>query len=359
MQLRAAKIALIGRFGRVPRARILKALHSAGATATYYVARNTDLAVIGHGGIALFKTGRLHEVLAKADQHDVPIFSENALLRGLGLLTPLDGEPRPFTSGDLVSKGGMSRNALRFLHIFDVIEGEDGHYSFRDLRAAREFARFVSLRRDIASALVMALDVRERVSFQRHLAELSLLAAADQVLPELQLGDAPETFDSLWEAALVAQLNGDYVDAANAYRRCAEMRPRDPLCLFNLASVLCQLDDTPGAERLLKKIITLEPKFAEAWLTLASLSEGAERVRFLERAVAANPENMEAVRELAMEYTDADQYGRAQPLWERFLSLASGRSAPPLDPKMRDHAKKALLLCRMIRLQNEANGSQK
>lgn len=358
MQLRAAKIALIGRFGRVPRARLSSALRNAGAAATRYVTHKTDVAIVGHGAIALIGSGRLEEVLAKAERHTVPLFSENALLRGLQLLPPLDREPRPYTSADLVSKGGLAGDALRLLCIFDVIEVENDLFSFRDLKAVRAFARFVSLRRDLGQALAHALRLRERASFRRHLAEFSLNGSVDEPAPELALGDAPEPFDDLWEEALIAQLNEDYVEAASAYRRCAEMRPRDLLSLFNLASMLVHLGDADEARRLLHKTVALEPRFAEAWLALATLSQGQERVRFLERAVAANPDYMEAVRELAMAYTGADLYGRAQPLWERFLSLASGHPGPPLDPKVREHARKALLLCRMVRLQSEANGSQ-
>lgn len=357
LELRNASVVLIGRLDRVPKRRLTSALQGSSSKLTRRLSGRSSAVVIAHGALALLPGGELGAILAEADQRRVPVISEHALLRELGLLPPLPAEPRPHTLRELAAQAGLSAENARLLALFDIIEDHDGFYSFRDLKAARDFARRIDHRQDLTSALETALATRRRHAFRRHLAEVPLRGSEDSPQATLDLGDALESFDETWTMALEAQANNDYAEAEALFRRCAAMRPRDALCLFQLADVIAELDRSEEAGTLLRRAVALKPDFAEAWFNLSLLESGDAVQSCLERAMSADPACIEAVHDLAQIHMREDAYDKALPLWERYLALAPTSTSPRADRSTMDRAKRALMLCRMARMQSRADGA--
>jgi tetratricopeptide (TPR) repeat protein len=321
------------------------------------MSRRSDLAVIAHGAIALLRSGQLADMLAEADERHLPVISEHGLLRRLGLLPATAPEPRPHGLDELAAQAGLSRANARLLALFDIVEDQDGRYSFRDLKAARDFARRLDRHRDLTANLEAALAARRRHAFRRHLAEVPLRAAADEAQATLDLGDSAEGFDETWSLAVDAQSGQDYIAAETLFRRCAAMRPRDALCLTRLAAVLVELDRPEDARELLRRALAIKPDLAEAWLDLSRLEQGAAARTCLERAIAADPACIEAVYDLALIHMEDNAYDRALPLWEHYMELAPTSASPLADRATMERARRALMLCRMARLQTRANGA--
>lgn len=353
--LRHTRIALIGRLDRVPRRRLAGVLQERNATVSRHITGQCGVVVVAHGAVTLMQSGRLGDSLAQADKRELPLLSEHGLLRRLGLLPAIASEPRSHNLRELASWAALNPATARLLALFDIIEDVDGRYSFRDLKAARDFARRLDHRDDLPAALEIALDVRRRHGFRRHLAETPLTGTADDQIA-LDLGDDAESFDAVWERALDAAASHDYAAAEEAYRRCVAMRPRDAVCLFHLADVVGELDRRDEARLFLHRALAVRPDFAEAWFNLSLLETGAAATNCLERAVMADPACIEAVHDLALSHMKEGIYDKALPLWERYLALTPGSQSPCADKQTVERAKRALMLCRMARLQPKVNG---
>lgn len=355
--LRNSSIVLIGRLDRVPRRRLAGALRGLNARVTRRISRRSGVVVVAHGAVQALRSGELKTVLAEADQRALPVLSEHGLLRQLSLLPAAAPEQRPYTLEELAAQASLSLANARLLALFDIIEDQDGRYSFRDVKAARDFARRFDHRRDLAAALEAALAARRRHAFRRHLAEVPLRPQDSEAQAMLDFGDSATSFEETWAMGLEAQANRDYESAEQCLRRCAAMRPRDALCLFQLADVLVDQDRTDEAGELLRRAVAIKPDFAAAWFNLSCLTtDMALAQRYLERALAADPDCIEAVHELAQMHMDEEAYDKALTLWERYLALARTSTSPIADRATVERARRALMLCRMARLQSRGNG---
>ena len=354
MDLRNASIALIGRLGRLPRRRLALVLKDRNLTVAHRVSSSTAAVIVGHGAVSLLDSGRLGKILKQADASRLLVLSEHGFLRHLGLMPPLSPEPRPHTLRDLAMRASLDVESARLLALFDIVEDGDGHYSFRDVKAARDFARRLDHRENMAAALQTALNTRRRHNFRRHLAEVPLTSADTQI--PFDLGDDAESFDSLWQAALDAEAGHDYEAAEQAYRRCVAMRPRDAVCLLHLADTVVAMDRPDEARLLLSRAVAIKPDLADAWFALSLLESGPAVKTCLERAIAADPDFIDAIHDLAQIHMKDGNYEQALPLWERYLALMPQAPASASDRQAIERAKRALMLCRMARMNPKANG---
>ncbi len=116
-------------------------------------------------------------------------------------------------------------------------------------------------------------------------------------------------------------------EAPKAYLHTARMLlerdPDNPLLLYLTANTRYILGQYDRAKPLLDRLLALEPKHADALVTLALISiKGGDRGRALElyqRALAADPEHMLALTNLASMLQDVSDYHAARPLLERAL----------------------------------------
>ena len=347
-------VAFIGRLEAMPLWRATDHVRAGGGETRRGISRRCRSAVIGHGAHALLAGGTLQAKLVQADRARVRCFSENGFLRRLGLLDPVADANQSMTLAALLSQAELDGETGRLLQLFDVIEPRDDLYGFLDLVAVKEVARLIGDGMSLAALLAGVAALRRGEADDHPLAHLRLArspmgalalkvgtAFADldgQLHLPLPDADGP-SIDGLFEAAETAEANGDWAAAERFYRRCAELDTSDQTAAFNLANVLREQGRADEAAVCLRRVVALDPGYAEAWYNLADLAEGTVAQADLRRALAVDPDYADAHYNLAdLLYRDA-QYAAAADHWERYLALDPGS---PWGKKARD----GVTLCR-------------
>ena len=329
-------VVFIGRLGRLPRRVAARCVSDRGGMARRSLTRATDYAVVGRDASAWLAGNRLKAKLATARHLGAVCLGEGDFLRGLGLLPPLPKEGRTLTLDDLAHAGGLDRDTLQLLVLLDILECEDGRFSFSSLGIARTAARLLSEgtplvvvcrgllaaahgHRQSAAALVRRADGTIGVRWGDQVADLS--GQLRLPLPE------PEclSVDDLFEAAELAEDAGDLARAERLYRRCVELDRTDPGAAFNLANLL-RAQGRHGEAKLFFCLATeIEPGFAEGWYNLAHLLDAAGRTHEAEkaygRALEADPKYADALFNAAMLHFRQERYREAGDLWERYLAV--------------------------------------
>jgi hypothetical protein len=133
---------VLGRLHGVGRERLDRAVAAAGGRRVRQPSARVTVVALGHtsashvleAGIAQLPGG----VPAGAE-----LVSEIQLKRRLGLAAQGPAEQRQLTAADLARTAGLAEETVRWLTLYDVLDGEGGRFGFRDLRAAREVKRLL------------------------------------------------------------------------------------------------------------------------------------------------------------------------------------------------------------------------
>ena len=301
-------------------------------------ARTADVVVVGAGAAS-----RPEDVLATEIQalreHGKTILSERGFFRRLGLLPPLGEEPRTLSSGELASRAKVSSQRLDLFVLLDVVEGEEGRFGFRALKAAIQAATLIeggAALRDVAyacnrmraklgvaeplSALALATDAEGRLVLRSQ----GALAEFDGQLRLGLQGSAANAADLLTEAE-DARAQGRPAAAIAVLRRALAIAPKDLDVLFELGSLLCEEGECEEGTKLLRRATTIRPDFADAWYNIGHAAEQEKRPRAArsayERAVAADPSWPDAHYNLGMLALDDERYGEAVERFEAYLAL--------------------------------------
>jgi tetratricopeptide (TPR) repeat protein len=320
-------------------------------------ARSADVVIVGAGAAARPEETLAAEVSALRRQGKA-IISERAFFRRLGLLPPLGGEPRTLTSKELASRAKVLSERLDLFVLLDIVEGEDGLFGFRALKAAMQAGTLLkggAALRDVAYA---CNRMREKLGVAEPLSALALATDADGRLVlrsqgsfaefdgQLRLGlqgSAASAADLLTEAEDARAL-GRTAGAIAILRRALAIAPKDLDVLFELGSLLCEEGECEEGTKLLRRATTIRPDFADAWYNIGHAAEREKRPRAArsayERAVAADPSWPDAHYNLGMLALDDERFGDAIERFEAYLAL---------DPSSEwaGKARKALALARM------------
>ena len=367
-------VTIVGRLAAVSSERAVEAVRRLGGSVRRGQPRTGGILVIGRLAFRQLDRGSLRRRIQAADEAGARCISETMFLQDAGLATP-----GPFSSGvvhldDLPQKTGLDVETLRLLVLFDIIHPHGDQCGFRDLVAAREIARLlregIGLGDIIEGALRLVENRPQRSAGpfdqDQPLARLRLVsdqygrivhqigsALADlNGQMRLPLPDAENpTIDELFEAAEEAEWLGELPVAAKLYQRCIRLDKRDPIAPFNLANVLRESDDIDGAVFFLRIAIGLDPHFADAWYNLALLMDGkgekAAAMEGFERAIEADPDYADPIYNLAQLHFDEENYGDAERLWVRYVTLDS-------DSEWSRRARYGISLCRRQQEQGES-----
>jgi tetratricopeptide (TPR) repeat protein len=357
MDLSGAHVAVIGRLGAMPRARIAAAMTRRGAVLTQGLTKAQGL-VVGHH--AHRRLPPVLAALAAADRRGLWCSSERRLLRALGLAPPLPSLPRALGLEDLARHSGLDREAVRLLALFDVIDDQDGAFEFRDLVALRQVKRLLDGGSTLGDVIAASAAARPEASGGNGLARARLLPLGDGALGR-SVGDYLAEIDGqirlplddggnpslhqLFAAAASAEDEERWGEAEATYRRLLALSPRDGVAHFNLANVLAAQGRQREAEDCLRRAVALEPGLAEAWYNLAHLLESKDDAaaarRCLERALDIDRSFADAIYNLARLRLKAGEPAAAAPLFERYLAL---------DPSSRwaARARQWLRLCQIM-----------
>jgi tetratricopeptide (TPR) repeat protein len=322
--------------------------------------QDADLVVVG-AAAAAWPREKLDAAIERADRLGLPVLGERAALRRLNILPALAEEARPYSLDELARRSGLPHAELRLLVLFDVIEGEDGRFGFRAMKAAK--AAGALLRTVPLGDLVAACHrVRSAFDVAEPLSELQLasdhgrvvlsaggrIAELDgQLRLELQL-PRPDV-DQLVASAEEARAAGEGERAERALRQALAAAPKDADALFELGSLLCERGEFSEGMALLRRATRLHPGFADAWYNLGHAFEAQRRIAeakdAYERAAEADPTYADPLFNLGMLSLEEAAYPEAVALLERYVALDP-------DSEWSDRARKATKLARLTLMQS-------
>jgi tetratricopeptide (TPR) repeat protein len=321
--------------------------------------QDADLVVVG-AAAAAWPRDKLEPTIERADRLGLPVLGERAALRRLGILPALADEARPYSLDELARRSGLSTAELRLLVLFDVIEGEEGRFGFRAMKAAKAAGQLLG-NVPLGDLVAACHRVRSAFDIAEPLSELQLtsdhgrvvlsaggrIAELDgQLRLELQLPRAD--IDALVTSAEEARAAGDESGAERTLRQALAAAPKDADALFELGSLLCERGEFSEGMALLKKATRQHPGFADAWYNLGHAFEAQRRIGeakdAYERAAEADPTYADPLFNLGMLSLEDAAYPEAIALLERYLTL---------DPSSEwsDRARKATTLARLTLMQ--------
>lgn len=347
-------VAFTGRLASMRRAGAFEIVHRIGGRPRRGVTKTTDVLIIGQLGWPLLDDGRPSNSLKRARKYRVPIASEPEFLRAAGIVEPEEGT-KCYSQDQIVSLAKLPATTIEQLVTFGLLNPAKGHFSFRDLAAARQLAGLFSKGVKL-STITHSLHEIHKWLPRTGLAALRLVpASADALILSqfegkmdtrgqylLPLEEPTPDADLLFERAESAEEAGDLVMAERLYRQAARADPKDATALFNLGNVLKSLRRPIEAESSFRAAIKLDPQFAEVWFNLADLLDEADRtdeaIDCLSHALKVDSDYADAVFNLGLLKLKQERYKDAAKYWRRYLDL------DPNSP-WGEKARRALKLC--------------
>jgi hypothetical protein len=199
--------------------------------------RDADHLVFGIGAAAR-AAGQLRADLLEARERAQEVLSERTFLRRLNLLPALPDEARTFGMADLAARARLPGDTLELLVLFDIVEGEEGLFGFRALKAAGEAAKLLSAV-SLSELAFAVLQLRDLFAVDEPLSRLQLTTDAEGRIA-LRAGDLLSDLDG--QLRLGVGLSGPETAAllsdADAARRTAARTQPSNSCAARL----------PGAE---------------------------------------------------------------------------------------------------------------
>jgi tetratricopeptide (TPR) repeat protein len=356
MNLSDRSVFVLGRLPGLTRARLLTLLAKVGGQLSSDLRPSTDVLCLAHSS-APQRLRDGHLSLPSKLGVNCTAISELTLRRSLGLLAPMPDENRSLGKTDLARQARQPEEVIEALSLFDVLEPVRGWYGYRDLVAAREVARLLSVGLDLISIVKAAHELIRsgRGLFDTRLAEapwgellqqaagrLARLHGQYELLTAEQFLDA----DTLFRKAEELEASGDMPGAERVYSQLLDVERTDPVLPFNLGNVLDTLGRPREAAHAFMQALSRDPAFVDAWVNLGVLRKAASDVvsaeRFYEHALAIEADHPTALFNLALLLTERGVLERALPLWERYLATRP-------EGKDLSHAKRLAALCRMER----------
>lgn len=347
----AQAVALYGRFTAGAREALSRAVAAQGGVVTRDLTRRSDRLVVGARATALIASGALAARIATAVEQGVPVLGERAFAAALR------GEDEAafaaYPLAQALTGAGIDVAEARLLAAFDLVRLAGDRCRFQDvavLRAAGELRAAGSSLTAVVEALTAARD--RAPAGRRKLVALPDGRAAlqwDDGLSTLDgqgllpLDDAGASLEDLFEAALLAEAEGEEDAAARLFELCARADRRDAIAPYNLGNIRLRQGQCEDAALAYRRALARDPGFAEARYNLAqaleALGRPGEAARELEETLARDPAHADALFNLAQLRMSLGALGEAEALYRQFLALAPA-------PDWAEKAERALLYCR-------------
>ena len=349
MQLRDRRVALYGRFSPGERDRLAHAIEAAGGEVARDLTIRCDALVVGAMAATLIDSGALPARLTAARARAVPVMGERAFAAELA------GETPPAANVPLATALAgtpVSRDDAQVLAAFDLIRLADDATGFGDQTVIRTAGELIGAGRSLGETVRVLARARDLAPRGRHKIVLTpggeaalqwtdgLTSLEGQGL--LPLDEAHASVEDLFEAAAVAEAEGDLDEAARLYDACARADRSDAIAPYNHGNIRLAQEAFGEAALAYQQALARDPKFAEARYNLAQALERSGKLEpaaaELERILTAEPSHADALFNLAQLRMQAGDAGAAITLYRRYLALE-----PPEDwAKM---ARQALAVC--------------
>ncbi len=348
MELRGKSAALYGRFSPGGRDRIAGAIARAGGAVARDLTRRSHFLVVGAQASTLIPGGHLATRLAAARARGLPVFSERLLSEVLRGEAPT---PATLPLANLMTQTGFSADDIALFAAFDIVRVEDGMCRFGDAQILKTAAEITGAGRGLAEAVQILSRVRDLSPRGRYKVVLTAKGAAlqwDEGLTTLEgqgllpFDESVATVEDLFEAAELAEGEGDLDRAAHLYDMAARADREDAIALYNLGNVRLSAQLHDEAALAYQRALARDPSFVEARYNLAVASEAAgkaETARTALRAVLdAAPDHPDALFNLAQLDLKRGEIAAAKAGYEAYL-----RTNPSDDWAAK--ARKAIMYC--------------
>jgi len=167
----------------------------------------------------------------------------------------------------------------------------------------------------------------------------------------LPFGGSGATLSEIFERAEEAEQARDFAAARRFYGIAVTAKPYDAVARYNLGCVLMSLEELGDAEIHFRVAASLDPAFAEAWFNAAHIrglkGDLVGERRFLEQALEADPDYVDALACLARGFIRSNQIDEACVLLERIARLG-------IPATHEDFVRKATLFCRLAKKQPQS-----
>jgi tetratricopeptide (TPR) repeat protein len=366
-----ARVSFTGRMLAISRRDAIEQVRRRGGVVTTGVSRRTTLLVVGAGGWPIRADGSVSRTLRRAEAMNaagarIRIAPERLFLELVGLEERAPRLRKTYTFDQVLDLLGLDATTLRRWEALGLIRSEEGRYDFPDIVALRTIAELIG--RGVAPATI-ARSVRGLAAVlpdvQRPLAQLRLVESSGELLAEIgdaliapdgqlviDFGGAAAAADrapARGAAPIVLGVAGGWHDAgsagadewfergaaleeedrldeaAGAYERAIELRPRFAAAHFNLGNVLRALDRAEAAAERFRAAAAHDRDMAAAWYNLADVQEELGRpldaIESLRRAVEIAPDYADAHYNLAMCLASVGRAAEARAHFERYLRL--------------------------------------
>lgn len=350
MELSGRAVALYGRFSPGARDRLQHEILRRGGAVTRDLTRSSNLLVIGDLAASMIDSGALDKRLAAAAVRSVPVCGERSFatdLEGGGL-----AQTATLPLATALTQTGLTREDAVLLAAFDIILIIADHCRFGDagvLRTAAELLQHGRSRGDAVRILQRARDlapVGRRKIVLTPSGEAALQWQDGRTTLEgqglLAFDESHASLEDVFEAAAMAEADGDLDEAARLYDQCGRADRGDATAPYNYANIRLAQGAYDEAVMAYQRALARDPGFVEARYNLAEALEAAGKPEAaageLVRVLVADPRHADAVFNLARLRMIEGRLADAKTLYERYLALD-----PPEE--WAATARKAIIVC--------------
>ena len=234
MTLEGAIFVIVGALEAFPKRLAGRVIADNGGTLRRRLSRRVDTAVFGHKLIETRSREAIEHLVIEAEAHQARPISEYAFLDCVGLLRQTD-TARQITGSELVRQSGLPPEIFRYLALFDAFEFSTEPFGFRDIVAARQFAKLLDdgLRwpQVIGAVRTRTRAAQGGVSNARLMLSRwnSVVMRAGKEVTELDgqhilplPPDAdPDPVDAVFAKAEAAEADNDWGEAITLYKKCS------------------------------------------------------------------------------------------------------------------------------------------
>jgi len=343
-------IALYGRFSPGARERLAGQVLAGGGTVARDLTRRSDVLVVGGQAAALADGGALGARLAAAREREVPVFGERSFAAALAGEDPHAGATAPLAAA--LAQSGLAHEDAELLAAFDLITLGADACRFGDPKTMRAAAELLAAGRSPGETVRLLAQARDKAPRGRHRVVPAHAGAAALQWDDgrttlegqglLPLDEDPASLEDLFEAAALAEAEGDDDNAARLYDLCARADRADAIAPYNFGNIRLGQGAHDEAVMAYRRALARDARFAEARYNLAQALEAsgkaADAAVELSRLLELDPGHADALFNLAQLRLKTGDLAAARSLFERYLVLE-----PPDDWAVT--ARKAVAYC--------------
>jgi tetratricopeptide (TPR) repeat protein len=333
MELRDRALALYGRFSPGARDRFQQSIVSGGGSASRDLTRRSDALVVGARAATLIDSDALPARLRLAKARGLPIRGERAFTAELAD-EPVEAKATLALPTALAGTG-LTGDDAELLAAFDLIHLAGDYCRFGDVKVFRTAGELLFQGSTLGEIVPILLRSRDASPRGRH--QIVVTRGGDAALRWddglttlegqgfLPLGQDHATIDDLFEAASIAEANGDLDEAARLYDQCGRADKRDAIAPYNYGNIRMAQGAHGEAVMAYQRALARDAKLIEARYNLAQALEAAgkpdDASAELGLVLAADPTYADAIFNLARLRLKLGAMSEAKALYERYLAL--------------------------------------